>query len=143
MYRTGDLVRWNNAGELEYLGRADQQVKVRGYRIELGEIEAALNSHAAVHENAVVVKESGLEKWVVAYAAPRPGMEINEGQLREYRKSEYRDSWFLLNSSYWKICLKLPTAKLTGRCCPTRHAHSRGRKPRNETEETLALSGHR
>src|SRR5207248_3764995 len=80
MYRTGDLVRWNNAGELEYLGRADQQVKVRGYRIELGEIEAALDSHATVRENAVVVKESGIEKWVIAYAAPRPGMEINEGQ---------------------------------------------------------------
>src|SRR6185312_2540925 len=58
MYRTGDLVRWNNAGELEYLGRADQQVKVRGYRIELGEIEACLSEHVVVRENVVVVKES-------------------------------------------------------------------------------------
>ena len=81
MYRTGDLVRWNNAGELEYLGRADQQVKVRGYRIELGEIESCLSGHAAVRENAVVVKESGLERSVIAYVAPRPGATIIRGTI--------------------------------------------------------------
>jgi amino acid adenylation domain-containing protein len=138
MYRTGDLVRWNNAGELEYLGRADQQVKVRGYRIELGEIEAALNSHAAVHENAVVVKESGLEKWVVAYAAPRPGMEINEGQLREYLQE--RIPRFMVPSQFVILdnLPKTPNGKVDRRMLPDPvHSTAKGRKPRNETEETL------
>ncbi len=59
MYRTGDLARYLPDGNIEYLGRKDDQVKVRGVRIELGEVEAALVKHPAIRENAVVAGKDG------------------------------------------------------------------------------------
>jgi amino acid adenylation domain-containing protein len=139
MYRTGDLVRWNNAGELEYLGRADQQVKVRGYRIELGEIEAALSGHTAVRENVVVVKEAGLEKWVMAYAAPRPGMEISEEQLREYLQEHLPRYMVPSQFVILENLPKTPNGKVDRKALPDPvRSEVKGRAPRNENEETVA-----
>ncbi len=59
LYRTGDLARWRPDGAIEFLGRADDQVKLRGYRIELGEIEEALGRCQAVAEAAAAVREPG------------------------------------------------------------------------------------
>jgi amino acid adenylation domain-containing protein len=67
IYRSGDLGRWLASGELEYLGRADNQVKVRGFRIELGEIEAALKAHKNVRDAVVLAQDRGAEPQLIAY----------------------------------------------------------------------------
>jgi amino acid adenylation domain-containing protein len=68
IYRSGDLGRWLPSGELAYLGRADNQVKVRGFRIELGEIEAALKGHKNVREAIVLARQDrDAESQLIAY----------------------------------------------------------------------------
>ncbi|HEX8456607.1 MAG TPA: amino acid adenylation domain-containing protein, partial [Pyrinomonadaceae bacterium] len=71
MYQTGDVARYRQDGRVELLGRSDQQVKVRGFRIELGEIETALGRHRAVGQCAVVVRETGGDKQLLAYLTLR------------------------------------------------------------------------
>ncbi|OBJ72907.1 non-ribosomal peptide synthetase [Mycobacterium sp. 1274756.6] len=82
LYRTGDLVRRNRSGELEFVGRADEQVKLRGYRIELGEIEAVLASHPAVERCMVVTDGTGPSPQLVAYLVPAGQLDVDE--LRDH-----------------------------------------------------------
>jgi amino acid adenylation domain-containing protein len=88
LYRTGDRVRWLPEGELEFLGRLDQQVKVRGFRVEPAEVEAALAGHGAVREVAVVARSGPLgEKHLVAYVVPRSSSDGGvpaPDELREF-----------------------------------------------------------
>ncbi|TSC19378.1 condensation domain-containing protein, partial [Corallococcus sp. Z5C101001] len=83
MYRTGDRVRWKGEGRLEYVNRADTQVKVRGYRIELGEIEAVLRQQEEVRDAAVVVRGEGAEARLVGYVVAKAGEVVEGGALRE------------------------------------------------------------
>jgi len=86
LYRTGDLVRWRADGELEFLGRADHQVKVRGHRIELGEVEAALVGLPGVEAAVVVARPAGSDRAggqrLVGFVVGRDGVCPPVGVLR-------------------------------------------------------------
>ncbi|HEX2269383.1 MAG TPA: amino acid adenylation domain-containing protein, partial [Pyrinomonadaceae bacterium] len=88
MYKTGDLARHLPDGNLEFLGRADQQVKVRGFRIELGEIESVLSAHDHVEQCAVVVLDEGAAQRIVAYFVVRAKAALDVNELRTYLKEK-------------------------------------------------------
>jgi amino acid adenylation domain-containing protein len=92
VYRSGDLARWLPDGDLEYLGRADHQVKVRGFRIELLEIEAVLCRHPAVRETAAVAREDEPdEKQLVAYVVPADRADLDLRELRAFVRERLPD----------------------------------------------------
>nr|ARU08075.1 MlcM [uncultured bacterium] len=134
MYRTGDLVRWNSAGDLEFLGRVDSQVKVRGFRIELGEIEAALVAHPSVDAAAVIVREDRPDdKRIVAYVRPT----IDPVVLRAHLASIVPD--FMIPAAFVPVTQFPLTAngKLDRRALPVPdygdgRAHAAARSPREE-----------
>jgi acyl-coenzyme A synthetase/AMP-(fatty) acid ligase len=85
MYRTGDFGRKMKNGEIEFLGRKDQQIKIRGYRIELGEVESTLETHPGV-QRAVAFKHvySPSDQRLLACIVARPGWHVNESLLHEF-----------------------------------------------------------
>ena len=84
LYRTGDKVRFNSGGNLEYLGRLDNQIKLRGYRIELGEIESAIRQHDSVKDCALAVQEisAGDERLVGFIVASEQSIDFK--QIRDF-----------------------------------------------------------
>ncbi len=82
VYKTGDLVKWMPDGNLEFVGRKDNQVKLRGYRIELSEIEFQLNAHELVDDSTVLAKEVGNERHLVAYYQSKKAVAVSE--MRAY-----------------------------------------------------------
>jgi len=99
MYRTGDLCRYSLTGEIEYLGRVDEQVKVRGHRVETGEIEALLNEHESVGDAVVVLREDepGHKKLVAYVVAKRPG-NMDAPDLNSYLRQRLPE--YMLPSAY-------------------------------------------
>lgn len=94
LYQTGDLARWRRDGVIEFLGRADNQIKLRGYRIEPGEIETALKRQPSVLDSAVIVREDTPgEKRLVAYVVRDSGaaVELNQSTLIEALKKSLPD----------------------------------------------------
>ncbi|HYP19482.1 MAG TPA: amino acid adenylation domain-containing protein, partial [Chloroflexia bacterium] len=93
LYRTGDRGRYLEDGQVEFLGRDDQQVKVRGYRVELGEVESALCGHPSVSEAVVVARRGegeGSHARLVGYAVS-PGGSVTGAELKEYLAARLPD----------------------------------------------------
>jgi amino acid adenylation domain-containing protein len=89
LYRSGDLARYRFDGNVEFVGRGDQQVKLRGFRIELEEIEAVLSQHTSVGQVAVVVRrrDDG-DKRLVAFIVPRKSKRITPEDLRQFLREK-------------------------------------------------------
>lgn len=116
LYKTGDIARYLPDGNLEFVGRSDEQAKVRGYRIEPGEIESVLSTHPAVQESAVIVSGQDDEKRIVAYIVSRG--EISLSDLRGFLKESLPD--YMIPSAFM-IIDKLPvtaSGKLDRRALP-------------------------
>ena len=90
MYRTGDRVRYRPDGDLEYLGRADDQVKLRGFRVELGEVEEALRAHPNVQDAVVALKGAG-DQRLVAYLLTGEKQAPEPAELRSFLKRTLPD----------------------------------------------------
>ena len=84
LYKSGDLVRYRPNGEIEFIGRVDNQVKVRGFRIELGEIEATLAQHPSVRDAVVVARKDSGDKHLAAYVTLRGTPDIDDDELRHF-----------------------------------------------------------
>ncbi|OBK19441.1 non-ribosomal peptide synthetase [Mycobacterium asiaticum] len=87
LYRTGDLVRRNVTGKLEFVGRADEQVKVRGFRIELGEVESVIALHPKVRHCLVVAEETEIGPRLVGYVVPVAGNDIELSEIHAHAAS--------------------------------------------------------
>ncbi len=141
MYRTGDLVRWNMAGELEFIGRVDQQVKLRGYRIELGEIETVLGSHGGVKQAAVTVREDRpRQKRLVGYVVLTQRGSVGEAELRQYLEQRLPEYMVPVSVMELEALPLTANGKLDRKALPRPDMTSdekQYRAPRNETEEIL------
>jgi amino acid adenylation domain-containing protein len=92
LYRTGDLGRWREDGTIEFLGRADTQVKLRGFRIELGEVETALSDMPAVKDTAVTVRQDTPgDKQLVCYVVPADPKDHDDHERKKALTQLVRD----------------------------------------------------
>ncbi|MBW4594951.1 MAG: amino acid adenylation domain-containing protein [Brasilonema angustatum HA4187-MV1] len=144
LYKTGDLARYLPDGNIEYLGRIDNQVKIRGLRIELGEIEAVLSQYPDVQASCVIAREETPgEKRLVAYVVvPHPQVTPTITELRQFLKGKLPE-YMVPNTFVILESLPLtPNGKVDRRALPAPEFDSTLQEtfvaPRTPTEEMLA-----
>ena len=131
LYRTGDLVRRRPDGELEFVARADFQVKLRGFRIELGEIEAALARQPGVAAQVVLVREDQPgDRRLVAYVQRREGVPMDGGELRAALKAGLPDFMVPAEVMVLDLLPLTPNGKVDRRSLPAPDPKRREGEPR-------------
>jgi non-ribosomal peptide synthetase component F/acyl carrier protein len=145
LYDTGDLARYLRGGQVEFLGRTDQQLKLRGYRVEVGEVEVALEGAPDVLQAAVALKEDARgNKRLVAYAVIRSGASLTTSEMRDFLKTRLPE--YMIPSVLFRLdAMPLtPNGKIDRRGLPAPDltgTNGAGRKlapPRTAAEEVLA-----
>jgi acyl carrier protein len=144
LYRTGDLGRFRANGDIDYLGRVDNQVKLRGLRIELGEIESVLASHANIQEAVVIVAGEGEQQRLSAYVVVTNAKATpSAGELRRYLRTKLPEH--MVPAGYLRVdrLPLLPSGKVNRGALASSLAiglreEAELVEPRNETETKLA-----
>jgi thioesterase domain-containing protein len=144
LYRTGDLARYTGTGEIEFLGRTDEQVKVRGARVEPREVEFALAEYSGIAQAVVVPVANGTEGVsLAAYIVPKSGAVLDAPTIRDFLRTHMPDGML---PAYFVPLKRIPTTangKLDRRQLPDpRDGQVGGRdstQPRTPTELQLAL----
>lgn len=141
MYRTGDLARWQENGWIDYLGRADHQIKLRGFRIETGEIESVLAAHPAVEQAFVMVREDRIgDRRLVAYIVPSSDWPhpIDSADLRSYAAEKLAEYMVPSVIAALEALPLTPNKKVDRKALPVPDVRlAAGRMPRTPQEEML------
>jgi amino acid adenylation domain-containing protein/thioester reductase-like protein len=120
LYRTGDLARYLPNGEMEMLGRADNQVKIRGHRIELGEIEAVLSQHPDIQEGAVIAPEDRVTgtRRLAAYVVPKFKADLTAKTLQKWLREKLPSHMLPSSVVFMEVMPLTPNCKIDRRALP-------------------------
>lgn len=153
LYKTGDLARYRESGDIEFLGRVDDQLKIRGHRIESGEIESILREHPNVREALVTSRDDDSaneqgNKLLVAYLVPANNTSIDAQHVRQHVRAKLPDymvpAYFIClnafpltsNQKIDRRALPAPTSQFNQQ--DPQHKGARTESPRTELERIIA-----